>query len=433
MTCEASELVIVIEAKPATSHGYPRPRYSEAFRCLAGACDENCCNGWTIPIDTRTHADYLAHPVLKPFAQSLIVLNEVDGAASMPLTHQGNCAFLNEEKLCGIHAHFGPSLLSRACATYPREAASHGGEIEAALNLSCPEAARLTLLDPTLLGSGPWEHFGPRRYAHLAPASSLPGGFDPLLALREFALLVMTDPTYLLWQRMHLLGTLARELELLAGRTPARRWAETHPTAIASLIWQLASPIAHHLDELPKVSPDPTRALRFTGEILRQRLAEPPVPERFLATVPLFLSGLGCSSSHPTPHTDLHITQTFEGAYRHHARPLLDRHPHLVENFLINHLFKYTYPFGRSQDGSAPGSPTEQHLTLVAHLALTQTLLVGLAAHHREDFKPEHVVRLIQGLSKAIEHRPRSVAHLLETVRSYASTREAQGQLLALA
>lgn len=439
MTCDEVELCEQIVAPPAlATRPYPRPNYSEKFRCLAQACDENCCNGWSIPIDQATLDRYRQHPTLKPFAEALIVLNTQSpspgDAARMPLTHAGTCAFLNQEKLCGIHAHLGPTMLSNACATYPREFVLQSSQSEAALNLSCPEAARLTLLDPNLLGAGPWQTFGPRRYAHLPSPTHLPSGFDPILAIRELTLLVLTDPTYLLRQRVHLLGTLAEHLESLAGLTPMRQWAETHPAAIAGLIAELAHGIAHHLNPLPAISPNPALQLRFTAEILRTRLAEPPVPERFLATVQTFQSGLGCDPADSTPLKDAQITQKFSTAYRHHARPLLDRHPHLIENFLANHLFKYAYPFGRAQNGISPASPTQQHLILVAHLAVTQTLLVGLAAHHRDHFSPDHVVRLIQSLSKAIEHRPASVAHLTQLMHDqHLTTPAAQAQLLHLA
>lgn len=420
MICDNVEVREQIAAPPEPApYVYARPAYSERFQCLAHACDENCCNGWSIPIDQRTLERYRQHPTLKPFAEKLVVLTPAPtpgDAARMPLTHAGTCAFLNQEKLCGIHAHFGPSLLSNACASYPREFAFESSQTEAALNLSCPEAARLTLLDRDLLGSGPWQANGARRYAPLGYATRLPAGFDPVLAVREFALLVVADPTYFVWQRMHLLGTLAAHLDALAGPTSARAWAEAHPAAIAALIARLAHNAAHHLDSLPEIVPNAALQLRFTAEILRTRLAEPPVPERFLATVQTFQAGLGCDPTHATPQTDAQVASNFENAFRDHARPLLDRHPHLMENFLANHIFKYAYPFGRFQNGTNRASPKEQHLTLAAHLALTQTLLVGLAAHHRDRLAPEHAVRLIQALSKAIEHRRASVAHLAQTL-----------------
>ena len=414
---------------------YPRPDYSREFKCLAQACDENCCNGWSIPIDQHTLETYLHHPILKPFAETLVVLNinspSVGDAARMPLTHQGTCGFLSEEKLCGIHAHFGPSMLSTACATYPREHAYQSGRTEAALDLSCPEAARLTLLDPSLLGSGPWHTAGPERYTHIPHATRLPASFDPVLALRELTLLILSDPTYPLWQRLYLLSHLAQRLESLSSGNTPRRWSQENPSALAALIDETIEAVAFHTILLPIVSADPVMQLRFTAEILRVRLSESPVSEPFLATVHAFQGGLDSQPGHLAQLNDTQIGENFSSAYREFALPILSEHPHLIENFLANHIFKYAYPFGRVSGGA---SPTDQHLTLVAHLALTQTMIVGLAAHHRERFTPGHIVRLIQHLSKAIEHRPASVAHLarLMEVQGF-TTPDAQAQLLYLA
>lgn len=437
MTLEDVKPCEAIDTAAAATTAYPRPSYADKFQCLAQACDENCCSGWTIPIDQQTHESYLAHPVLRPFIQELVVLNQrptPGDVARMPLNHEGTCAFLNQEKLCGIHAHFGPGLLSNACATYPREISQPAGRSEAALNLSCPEAARLTLLDPLLLGSGPWQTFGARRYTHIPHASRLPAGFNAVLALRELVLLLLSDPTYLLWQRLHILGNLALRFEILCDGEDPGSWAVHHPSSVAGLLDEFTDVAAFHTASLPVISPNPMLQLRFTAEVLRNRLAEPPVPARFVEIVHDFQLGLACEPENLEALTDLQVAEDFSRAYRFYARPLLDRHPHLIENFLINHVFKYAYPFGRARGSTPIASPTTQHYALVANLALTQTLLVGLAAHHRERLSPEHVVRLIQSLSKTIEHRAESVAHLTSLMLQQELTAAtAQAELLHLA
>ena len=35
-----------------------RPSYYKDFRCIAGACSDNCCIGWEIDIDPQTDAFY---------------------------------------------------------------------------------------------------------------------------------------------------------------------------------------------------------------------------------------------------------------------------------------------------------------------------------------------------------------------------------------
>jgi hypothetical protein len=203
------------------------------------------------------------------------------------------------------------------------------------------------------------------------------------------------------------LEQLAQRLENLCAGADARQFAKQNSGAIAAFIDDTTDGVAFHSLELPTVIPDPALQLRFAAEILRTRLAEPPVPERFLAHVRAFQSGLGCDPANATPLADAQIIHQFQGAYRHYVRPLLDRHPQLIDNFLANHIFKYSYPFGRSQNGMVPAPPTEQHLTLVAHIALTQTMLVGI---------------------------PASVAHLTQLMHDLdLNTPAAQAQLLQLA
>jgi lysine-N-methylase len=60
-----------------------------------------------------------------------------------PVTQE--CPFM-EEKLCGIQKTLGEDKLSDTCATYPRNNRLLGGQHEQSLTLSCPEAARLALL-----------------------------------------------------------------------------------------------------------------------------------------------------------------------------------------------------------------------------------------------------------------------------------------------
>ena len=50
--------------------------------------------------------------------------------------------------LCGVQKHMDESHLSNTCFTYPRIATSLGGQVQQALQLSCPEAARQALLAP---------------------------------------------------------------------------------------------------------------------------------------------------------------------------------------------------------------------------------------------------------------------------------------------
>jgi lysine-N-methylase len=380
-----------LEAPPASR--YARPNYAERFRCITSACEDTCCSGWTIPIDRRTVEAYRKHQVLQPFS-ALLVLNEETPSsgdyARMPLTHSGTCAFLSPDKLCGIHRHLGESVLSVACKTFPRETSHHLGEPETALNLSCPEAARLTLLDPELLEA--WRPEGPNRYARVCNDRV---EFDPVLAVREFLLLLLTDRRHTLAQRLRLMGE-------VAARIDSHAWTQNHLAETALLLRQFAA-----IADSPSRNREPGLALEFAAWILDERLAQPPVPQRFLECVEDFHAGLAFAKAHA-------------GARNLYFEPFLQRHPHLLENYVANHMFKYSYPFGRN-----PGdSPAEAHLYLSALASVVETMLFASACHHRESFNEADAVKRIQSISKAIEHRGESRLRLVERMRSLETGKE---------
>jgi lysine-N-methylase len=140
---------------------YTRPAYADRFQCIAAKCEDNCCKGWGVTIDQATYEKYRQTTGLKQHLGTLVVLNTNKPTpadyARIPLTAQSQCGFLDGEKMCGIQKEYGHGMLSETCATYPRAISMNAGQVEKALNLSCPESARVTLLDADLLGAGPWQ------------------------------------------------------------------------------------------------------------------------------------------------------------------------------------------------------------------------------------------------------------------------------------
>ena len=129
-----------------------QPRHYESFHCLGADCEDTCCNGWRVMIDRHTYDLYqnCSNPELKPSLTSLITINSSstndDDYAS--ITPNGTeCPFLSDG-LCSVQQKLGEDYLSKLCATYPRVMNVVDGVLERSLEVSCPEAARLALLDP---------------------------------------------------------------------------------------------------------------------------------------------------------------------------------------------------------------------------------------------------------------------------------------------
>ena len=417
---------------------YTRPTYAERFQCIGSACEDTCCQGWGVPIDQTTYEKYRSTEFLKPHLGTLIQLNTSNPTTSdyarIPLTTQSVCPFLDAERLCGIQKQLGQEMLSATCATYPRAISTSAGQMERALNLSCPEAARLTLLHPDLLGNGGWRANRRNHYAAVLDDAVPPPAWQPMdmnnrsrpsyepqLAIREFVLLLLTDRNYPVWQRLYLLGLFARRLQTLTSGVGVTAWSEANPAAVAQLLAERAQiAIEFRLRSImDEIEARPADRLQFVVELLRLRVSELPVAARFLECVQVFELGLGSAKA----KSEGEVLEAYAEGDKRYYRPLMARHPHLMENYLINYVFKNSYPFGRQSRQPVPdstkGSDVEsEYLLLCAHATLAETLLIGMAAHHREAFDLVHVVKLVQSLAKAIEHSKQFLDQIILFVRA---------------
>jgi lysine-N-methylase len=128
---------------------YRRPAYYSAFACIAGDCEDNCCMGWFVDIDDRTYRKYqkIEHSELTPIIRRAVKRNTYCDApeinyATVKLTKQQNCAFLDENRLCRIQSAYDETYLSNVCSLYPRIVNQVNGYMEMSLSPSCPEALR---------------------------------------------------------------------------------------------------------------------------------------------------------------------------------------------------------------------------------------------------------------------------------------------------
>lgn len=128
------------------------PIFSTEFQCVGSACRDHCCKGWEIFLDKTTVNRYLKSPQIeiRNIASENIITTKKSFQrwGKMKLTSSGNCAFMDEDKLCKVHKNMGASALSQTCATYPRAQNIHKFEVSKSLSLSCPEATKQLLTRP---------------------------------------------------------------------------------------------------------------------------------------------------------------------------------------------------------------------------------------------------------------------------------------------
>jgi lysine-N-methylase len=304
----------------------------------------------------------------------------------------GKCPLLSADGLCRIQAEHGEEFLPSTCANYPRIAYCIGGVTEKALSLSCPEAARLVLLNPRL-------RTGAEQDGGLPITGNRADEGDPYLpyfwSIRNSALALVKNRIYPLWQRLFLLGLLSHRFDAIA--------PEERPRRVPQLLANFEATVASgHLEAIMNTLPvDQAQqldvVLMLAGMLLRESYLRP----RFVECVKAFTEGIGNSAG----ATLESLTAGYAAAHDRYYAPFFQKHPHVLENYLINTIFRCRFPFGSdwAKTGATPSMARESAL-LTAQFALMKGLLIGVAGFHREQFSASHVVHTMQAASKHFEH-----------------------------
>lgn len=118
------------------------PNYYKNFKCIASACNDNCCIGWEIDIDDETNAFYQSQEgnFGKRLKENIIHTD----CHSFRLFGK-RCAFLNEQNLCDIILKLGENALCEICSEHPRYRSDFENLTEKGIGLCCEAAARLIL------------------------------------------------------------------------------------------------------------------------------------------------------------------------------------------------------------------------------------------------------------------------------------------------
>ena len=385
--------------------GLVAPKYTEDFVCIGSACEDNCCRGWGVPVTRSAYEKFQTLPAgpLRTLIDASILLApkgavESDGFGSerfakIRMNESNACPIMSADGLCQIHAQVGPSFLSSVCATYPRVFRSVGGAEQNALALSCPEAARMVLLNPLT-----WKQVEAATPASGGMYSEAAPDFSALWAVRSVVLNVVSNRAYPLWQRLLQLGVLCERLDAL----PAD-WAEGEVSKCLDEFDQTVAAGTLRV-EMEALSLDPSAqldaVLRLAGLMGKRSIITP----RFVECLNAFKTGIGYG---PTATNLEALTAGYKTAHDRFFAPFFERHPHILENYLINTILRCRFPFGPDErNGDGVHSATREFTTLIAHFSLMRGLLIGVAGAHRRDFSAAHVVQLVQSASKHFDHHP---------------------------
>lgn len=374
------------------------PAYMERFSCIGTECEDTCCAGWNVTIDRATYKKYnKVRSDLKPSLDKYVKRNRSSKSdmdyARIEMVTGFACPMLNEKKLCSVQLKLGEDYLSNVCSTYPRITNIVNGIFEKSATMSCPEAARLALLNPKGMEFNEIEESVEVRNSfnkRLSTASDQPNGSVTQFfwELRIFSIQVLQNRSYSLAERLIILGLFYQKVQTYIS---LEQFAEI-PDLIASYMNLLqGNGVSDIINGIPSLSIIQMELLKNLADT---RVIQGIRSQRYFECYSEFLQGI----QYTKEVTVEEISSRYQTAYDNFYLPFMNNNEYVLENYLVNYVYTRLFPLGNGND------VFEDYMMMIIHYAMIKMHLIGMAGYHKDQFSLEHVIKLIQSFAKTIEH-----------------------------
>lgn len=365
------------------------PTYYNKFSCIGSACEDTCCAGWKVNVDKSSFNKYrkiTSGPIATNLKTNITRERKTPSDltyAKIKMDKEGKCTFLNNEGLCKIYIELGENYLCHTCTIYPRHLKQVDHRMEKSLGTSCPEAARLILMNPEGIDFIIQEEKIDKK-ERLEPAVTQDFFWD----IRMFAIQLLQNRNTSIEHRLIVLGMF---LDKLAG-TIQNEWPVKLPTYVE--IYNAILDDAEQLKLLTNLPDNLSFQMDMVYKLIQHRSAYGLSSQRFIECVQDMRQGLHLNEGSSLEHS----VNFYKNAYRNHYKPFFIEHSYILENYLVNYVFKNAFPRNISQI-------FEEYVMLVIHFLLIKLHLIGMASHY-QTMSSEMAIKLIQSFSKQFEHSP---------------------------
>jgi lysine-N-methylase len=271
--------------------------------------------------------------------------------------------------------------------------------------MSCPEAARLALLNPDEMEFDELtEPVETRNIINrqidthgLAVARRAERYF---WELRIFTIQVLQNRNYSLAERLIVLGMFYQRVQNQINADQA----EGIPRIIARYTNLLAGNELRA--DLAAIPTQETIQLKLMKELTDERVVKGVSSRTYLECFDQFLHGVQFTRE----ATVEEVAARYREAEETYYRPFMAGREYILENYLVNYVFKNLFPF------SGEKNLFENYIMMVVHYALIKMHLIGMAAFHR-GLTEEVVIKLIYSFSRTVEHNPPYLQHVLRLLK----------------
>ena len=367
------------------------PEYYNEFKCIGGSCEDSCCIGWDIDIDKVTFRKYykVQDLEMKRMFQKNVHNNEESFSddvdyGKVKLKDDKRCPFLDCNNYCVIHSKLGEDYLSNVCTCFPRITNLVDGCYERSLDVACPEAARILLLNEEgIKFKESEEEIGKHILSNQVDtkskelSNSLAKYFKEI---RKVCIKIIQNRKLELTERLFVLGEFINNLE---------DESESNFNNIEKFI--------NNYDINRTQGFYEKNSLYFMLQI-----------DFFKKMVSLLNIDKEVDSDLCKKYTKQIIdsfnlnredadNRTYIEVFEEYNKEFLDKYTYIFENYLVNFIYNNMFPFNERE------SIFDGYIMLLMRYSFIRFYLVGKYIKERNDSK-EEIVRFIQVFSKTIEH-----------------------------
>lgn len=385
-----------------------QPGYYAAFQCTAANCIETCCAGWgNVVVEKSTYECYEKCrdvALAEQFSRNIVKNTEVaEAKAGQPYAfiklENGKCPFLTRERLCQIQKKLGEQALSITCDTYPRNFNKVNEILQRALDVSCPTAAKLVLLNKQGIQFEACQINATVRNA-LLPEIKEGNESDSKVhryfnVVQQMVIKLLQNRNYSMDQRLMLVSMFCEKLESMTELPLSKQEFTDGLLAFETELKNKA------LDSvLEKCRPDIGTQVEAMMLLIDYSL-KGSTTDAFRSCVQKCKAGLDMQGVFSMQE----VVAKYGEAYRQQYQPKIDKYMYILENYLVNNAFKDVYPVGPQINAFFDEYSIRRiHMIFVIKYTILRTILIGMAGAYKQDFNEGHMIKAIQSFEKTIGH-----------------------------
>lgn len=382
------------------------PKYMVEFKCISSSCTDSCCAGWDINIDEDTYNNYInCNGELEELIKGKYIQNKEEhdffNHGFMVLKDETRCPFLNSDMLCDIHGGVGEENLCITCKSYPRVFNIVDNVYEKSGLPSCIEICTRAFLNKDKMEFIESSENIEEKEIEIRRIidSEAFEGTESLLQyfwdIRVISINIMQARDFSIEERLNILKNFYEQIEVMYN---LREFDN-----IEKLLEDFNDEIVKY-EELKWLNFKETN--EFYTSLMEDELVKNIRSVKLKECVKEYKNGIlnqsgildGEENKLKKENTlnqgdtckYLVLTQQYVND--------IEEYSYVFENYLVNQIFKDLIPFNKG------GSLLQSIKVLTNSYRIIKAYVIGIAMNSKEKITGEQIIRVIQALSKDIEH-----------------------------